>query len=135
MHHSNIATLAAIVHSLKQHYINRGNGIYSHLNFCKAHLALLHGVRNAGEEIEGRRKKGKEGSRVSEELPPFSPAARIPWPTGQVRGIHSTGPRGHAFSTTFPVDPYKIASFFHRCYNNMRYYIASIVLFTKIVHD
>ena len=40
MHHSNIATLAAIVHSLKQHYINRGNGIYSHLNFCKAHLAL-----------------------------------------------------------------------------------------------
>ena len=41
MHHSNIATLAAIVHSLKQHYINRGNGIYSHLNFCKAHLALL----------------------------------------------------------------------------------------------
>ena len=29
MHHSNIATLAAIVHSLKQHYINRGNGIYS----------------------------------------------------------------------------------------------------------
>ena len=41
MHHSNIATLAAIVHSLKQHYINRGNGIYSHLNFCKAHLVLL----------------------------------------------------------------------------------------------
>ncbi len=41
MHHSNIATMAAIVHSLKQHYINRGNGIYSHLNFCKAHLALL----------------------------------------------------------------------------------------------
>ena len=41
MHHSNTTTLAAIVHSLKQHYINRGNGIYSHLNFCKAHLALL----------------------------------------------------------------------------------------------